>query len=100
MSANAKIAWNPACGDQVGLPLIRIVDVVIGDTWDTVLACPTCGSTDVDVFLPIVAPVMRCDNPWHEDRIIKKPRHESGEAAARQSQVLFWPSGSLTWLWR
>ena len=92
MSANAKIAWNPACGDQVGLPLIRIVDVVIGDTWDTVLACPTCGSTDVDVFLPIVAPVMRCDNPWHEDRIIKKPTKKSGKAAARQSQV-FWPSG-------
>ena len=41
---------------------------------------------------PIVATVMRCDNPWHEDRIIKKPRHKSGEAAARQSQV-FWPSG-------
>ena len=69
--------------------MIRIVDVVIGDTWDTVLACPTCGSTDVDVFLPIVAPVMRCDNPWHEDRIIKKPTKKSGEAAARQSQV-FW----------
>ena len=60
------------------------VDAVIGDTWDTVLACPTCGSTDRDVFLPIVATVMRCDNPWHEDRIIKKPRHKSGEAAARQ----------------
>ena len=50
-------------------------------------ACPTCGSTDRDVFLPIVATVMRCDNPWHEDRIIKKPTKKSGEAAARQSQV-------------
>jgi hypothetical protein len=69
-----------------------VIDATIGDTWDTILTCPTCGSIDRDVFLPIVATVMRCDNPWHEDRIIKKPRHKSGEAAARQSQV-FWPSG-------
>ena len=69
--------------------------------------CPTCGSTDKDVFLPIVLPsgvkavsrifhavraTMHCDNPWHEDRIIKKPTKKSGEAAARQSRK-FWPSG-------
>ena len=59
------------------------IDAVIGDTWDTVLSCPTCGSADRDVFLPIVATVMRCDNPWHEDRIIKKPTKKSGDAAAR-----------------
>ena len=70
--------------------MIRMaIDATIGDTWDTILTCPTCGSADRDVFLPIVATVMRCDNPWHEDRIIKKPRRKSGEAAARQSQM-FW----------
>ena len=69
--------------------MIRMaIDAIIGDTWDTILTCPTCGSTDRDVFLPIIAPVMRCDNPWHEDRIIKKPRHKSGEAAARQTRIV------------
>ena len=68
------------------------IDAVIGDTWDTVLSCPTCGSADRDVFLPIVAFVILCANGWHEDRIIKKPTKKSGKAASRQSQV-FWPSG-------
>lgn len=42
------------------------------------MSCPTCGSTNRDVFLPIVALFMLCDNPWHEDRIIKKPTKKSG----------------------
>jgi hypothetical protein len=55
------------------------------------MACPTCGSTDVDVFLPLV-PAMLCDNGWHEDRIIQKPMKTSGKAASRQRQI-FRPSG-------
>ena len=73
--------------------MIRMtIDAMIGGAWSTVLTCPTCGSTDRDVFLPIILPAratMLCDNGWHEDRIIKKATKKSGKAAARQSQV-FW----------
>lgn len=73
------------------------------------MTCPTCGSSDPDVFLPLVLPVhevqprsrvmpptqatLLCDNPWHENRIeVRKSTSKSGEAAARQTTT-FWPSG-------
>lgn len=51
--------------------------------------CPTCGSDDRDVFLPVLFSISRCKDGWHEDRIVKR-RPKSGKAASRRT---FWPSG-------
>jgi hypothetical protein len=56
--------------------------------------CPTCGSTDVDILLPVDGLYLGkriCDDPWHEDRIeVRKSTSKSGEAASRQPS---WPAG-------
>jgi hypothetical protein len=55
--ANAKIVWNPAYVAPAGHPLT---------------SCPTCESTDRDIFRPIVGRISRCKDGWHEDRIVKR----------------------------
>ena len=83
----------PICRDHglVHTLLIKMtIDAVIGGTWDIVLSCPTCGSTDRDVFLPVrlFFFVRRCPDAWHEDRLVKKTKVSPAKAASRQTRIV------------
>lgn len=58
------------------------------------MKCPTCDSTERDIFLPVSGIAAEyfnyglriCQDPWHEDRIVKNEGQTRAKAAPRRAK--------------